>query len=68
LAAALAKYPDVPLVRIEDAQGKPLGRSFHVKLWPTFVFLKDGEVVKRVARPAALEIHEGVEAIARKTA
>jgi thioredoxin len=68
LAAALAKYPAVPLLRIEDAQGKPLGRSFRVKLWPTFIFLKDGEVVGLVARPAAEEIDEGLRAIAEKAA
>lgn len=38
-------------VQIEDGKGKRLGRSFGVKLWPTFVFLRDGVEVARVVRP-----------------
>ncbi len=41
----------VPLVKVEDGPGRPLGRSFRVKLWPTLVFLKDGQEVARVVRP-----------------
>jgi thioredoxin 1 len=37
--------------KIADASGKPLGRSFGVKLWPTLVFLKDGTEVARLVRP-----------------
>jgi thioredoxin 1 len=50
-------------VRIEDGKGKPLGRSFRVKLWPTLVFLRDGEVKLQVARPSAAEVAEGLAAI-----
>ncbi len=35
-----------------DGKGRPLGRSYGVKLWPTLVFLKDGHEVARVVRPA----------------
>jgi thioredoxin 1 len=38
-------------VKVEDGPGRPLGRSFRVKLWPTLVFLKDGQEVARVVRP-----------------
>jgi thioredoxin 1 len=38
-------------VWVEDGKGKPLGRSFGVKLWPTLVFLRDGREVARVVRP-----------------
>lgn len=38
-------------VRIEDGRGRPLGRSYRVKLWPTLVVLRDGEEVARVVRP-----------------
>ena len=31
--------------------GKPLGRSFRVKLLPTLIFLRDGKEVARVVRP-----------------
>ncbi|HUQ01665.1 MAG TPA: thioredoxin family protein [Kofleriaceae bacterium] len=36
---------------VEDGSGKPLGRSFRVKLWPTLVALRDGVEVARVVRP-----------------
>ena len=51
LAIALAARPDVRHVRVEDGSGRPLGRTFGVKLWPTFVFLRDGKEVARVVRP-----------------
>jgi thioredoxin 1 len=38
-------------VKVEDGPGRPLGRSFGVKLWPTLVFVKDGQEVARVTRP-----------------
>jgi len=38
-------------IKIEDGPGRPLGRSFGVKLWPTLVFLKNGEELGRVTRP-----------------
>jgi len=40
---------------VEDGSGRPLGRSFQIKLWPTLVFLQDGQEVARVVRPASLE-------------
>jgi len=40
---------------VEDGPGRPLGRSFRVKLWPTLVFLKDGRELARVTRPANLD-------------
>jgi thioredoxin 1 len=49
----LAAHPEVRHIRIEDGRGKRLGRSFGVKLWPTFVFLRDGSEVARVVRPRA---------------
>lgn len=39
--------------KIEDGKGKPLGRSFKVKLWPTLVLLHDGKEVARVVRPVS---------------
>lgn len=58
LAAALARHPNVRHIRIEDGRGKPLGRSYRVKLWPTLIFLRDGAEVARLVRPgggAAIE-------------
>jgi thioredoxin 1 len=31
--------------------GRPLGRSFGIRLWPTLVFLRDGREVARLVRP-----------------
>ncbi len=64
LAAFLEKHPEVRHIRIADGRGKPLGRSFRVKLWPNLVFLRDGAVVKQVARPSADEVREGIDEIA----
>ena len=51
LAAALAQHPGVPHIRVEDGPGRALGRSFRVKLWPTLIFLNDGQEVARLVRP-----------------
>ena len=51
IGGALAAHPGVRHVRIEDGSGRPLGRSFGVKLWPTLVFLRGGQEVARVERP-----------------
>lgn len=48
---ALAAHPAVRQLKIEDGKGRPLGRSFQVKLWPTLIFLKDGVEVDRLVRP-----------------
>ena len=51
IASALAEHPGVRHLKIADASGKRLGRSFGVKLWPTLVFLKDGKEIARLVRP-----------------
>ena len=51
LASALAPHPGVRHIKIADASGRPLGRSFDVKLWPTLVFLRDGKESARLVRP-----------------
>jgi thioredoxin 1 len=65
LAAQLARFPNVRHILVEDARGRPLGRSFRVKLWPTLVFLRDGAVVAQLVRPDPTEILAPLEAIAR---
>ena len=52
IAEALAAHPGVRHLKIADANGRRLGRSFRVKLWPTLVFMKDGKETDRVVRPA----------------
>ncbi len=51
LASAFAAHPGVRHIKIADASGRPLGRSFKVKLWPTLVFLRDGNEIARLVRP-----------------
>ena len=52
LASALADHLRVRHIKIADERGRPLGRSFKVKRWPTLVFLSDGREVARLVRPA----------------
>jgi thioredoxin 1 len=51
IASALAKHPNLRHLKIEDGPGRPLGRSFRVKLWPTLIFMRGGEEVDRLVRP-----------------
>ena len=51
IAAAMADHPDMRHIKIEDGSGRPLGRSFKVKLWPTLIVLKRGKEVARLVRP-----------------
>jgi thioredoxin 1 len=52
IAAALKDQPAVRHIKVEDGPGRPLGRSFRVKLWPTVVVIKDGQELARLVRPA----------------
>ena len=53
-------------IRVEDGPGRPLGRSFRVKLWPTVVVLKDGKEMARVVRPAdANEVRQALAEAAK---
>ena len=63
IAGALTSYRDVRHIKIEDGPGRPLGRSFRVKLWPTLIFMKDGQELARVTRPGNLD--EVRDALAR---
>ena len=54
----LGPRADITHIKVEDGAGKPLGRSYRIKLWPTLVVLKDGQEIARVVRPtgrAAME-------------
>lgn len=51
IADALALWPAVRHIKVEDGSGRALGRAFQVKLWPTVVVLKAGKEVARVVRP-----------------
>src|SRR4051795_12419371 len=64
LAGLLRGYPGVRHIQVEDGPGRPLGRSFRVKLWPNLVFLRDGQVIKQLARPDVEEVRDALEALA----
>jgi thioredoxin 1 len=51
IVEALSAHPQIRHLKIADGPGRPLGRSFGVKLWPTLVFLRDGQEVARLVRP-----------------
>ena len=62
IRAGLAGRDDLKHVKVEDGSGRPLGRSFRIKLWPTLVFLRDGKEVVRVVRPeSAADVSEAAE-------
>ena len=52
IAKAFGAHEGVKHIKVEDGPGRRLGRSFGVKLWPTLVFMRDGQEVARVTRPS----------------
>jgi thioredoxin 1 len=61
---AFEQHPGTRHLKIEDGPGRPLGRSFRVKLWPTLVFMRDGAEIGRVVRPGDLaELEEAFAAL-----
>ena len=55
IAEAMSAHPNVRHIKVSDASGKRLGRSFQVKLWPTLVFLRDGKEAAKLVRPVSSE-------------
>lgn len=53
IEAALRDVPELRCYKIEDGPGRRLGRSFRVKLWPTLIFMKDGQEQERLVRPTS---------------
>lgn len=51
ISKTFAAHPDVRHIKVADASGRRLGRSFGIKLWPTLVFLRDGRETARLVRP-----------------
>lgn len=64
LQELFARYPSVQHFKVEDGPGRPLGRSFKVKLWPNLVFMKDGQVVRQLARPTPAEVEQALAEVA----
>lgn len=64
ITQALAAHPRVRYLKVADASGRKLGRSFKVTLWPTLVLLADGREVARLVRPQqAAEIERALAEI-----
>ncbi|WP_377159341.1 thioredoxin family protein [Roseateles sp. UC29_93] len=58
------RHAMVQHIKVEDGKGQPLGRSFKVKLWPTLIFMRDGQEVERLVRPTnAADIRAALERI-----
>ncbi len=55
LSSAMDQHPSLRHVKVEDGPGRRLGRSFHVKLWPTLIFMRDGQEIARLVRPDDVE-------------
>jgi len=68
VAQLLDAHPEVRHVKVEDGPGRTLGRSFHVKLWPNLVFLRDGKVVRQLARPSQAALEDAFREIAAEPA
>ena len=51
IAEAFDGHLAVRHLKVADASGRPLGRSFGVKLWPTLVFIRDGKEIAKIVRP-----------------
>ncbi|SAL77422.1 thioredoxin [Caballeronia peredens] len=64
IAQAFQGHGAVRHIKVEDGSGRPLGRSFRVKLWPTLVFMLGGKEVARLVRPGdASEIRDALALI-----
>jgi thioredoxin 1 len=64
IAKAFETHSGVRHLKIEDGPGRPLGRSFKVKLWPTLIFMRDGAEVARVVRPTgAAQVRDAFAAL-----
>lgn len=63
IEGALAGVPTLRHIKVEDGPGRRLGRSYRIKLWPTLIFLRDGQEIARLVRPTTQA--EVAEALAR---
>lgn len=51
IGATIGARPGWRHLKIEDGPGRALGRSYAVKLWPTLIFLREGQEHARLVRP-----------------
>ena len=55
ITSAFADRASVQHLKIEDGKGRRLGRLHNVKLWPTLIFMRDGQEIARLVRPTDRE-------------
>ena len=60
--AWIGAHAGIDHLRVEDGRGRPLGRAYRVKLWPTLVLLRDGQEIARAVRPRAAPDLEPLDA------
>lgn len=58
IKTAMADHPQLLHIKVYDGKGRPLGRSYAVKLWPTLILLEDGLEIRRLVRPASAQAIE----------
>ncbi len=64
----LAAHPEATHLKIEDGKGRPLGRAFGVRLWPTVIVLERGSEIARAVRPESRrDLQPLAEALAPRT-
>lgn len=51
IVKAIAEFPSLDRINVEDGPGRPLGRSYRIKLWPTLIFLQNGVEKVRLVHP-----------------
>jgi thioredoxin 1 len=62
MRAMVESVPDATHLKVEDGKGRPLGRAFGVRLWPTLIVLDHGKERARVVRPTSVDaLHHALE-------
>ena len=65
LRRLLEAHPEVRHLKVEDGKGRPLGRSYSVKLWPNLIFLQDGKLVEQLARPDQTSLEQAFQSFSK---
>jgi len=68
LEKLLQMHPEVQHIRIEDGKGRRLGRTFGVKLWPTLVLMRNGQILEQLVRPEVDAVKQGLQALVNPAA
>lgn len=63
IVQAVAAHAGLRHIKIFDGPGRALGRSFHIKLWPSLILMVDGAEIARTVRPQDITAIEQVLAL-----